>query len=359
MQRSQRALSAAALTLLLGFAAACSGDSTGNGDSHGSLFAVLEPGINLSAAPATIILDPNDSLAPVDPVTLKLVGGSVISAVVLDANLAPVVGEAVTFTTTGGTLSSAGVADTTDLTGLATDTLKVAEDGPSSITVTATSVSGTKSIEVLVDIAPTADAGPDLTAFCPDAAALDGSASVDPNSTEGTNDDIVSYEWFLGDSLIADGAVTEASLPVGLHVVTLKVTDHAGAWDTDEVLVTVADTLPPVVSLSMTPARLWPPNHRMKTVAPVLDIQDCDTDLTVELVSVTSSEPDNGLGDGDTSGDIAGADIGSDDRSVQVRAERSGTGTGRVYTFVYRVTDGSGNSTEATSTVTVPHDLGH
>ena len=60
-------------------------------------------------------------------------------------------------------------------------------------------------------------------------------------------------------------------------------------------------------------------------------------------MSVTSNEPDNGLGDGDTSNDISGAGLGTDDRSVQVRAERSGTGTGRVYTFVYRVTDSSGN----------------
>ena len=353
--RAQRHL----LTLFVGFTASCSSDSTGNGDLHRTGFAVLEPGINLSAAPDTIILDPNNPLAPRDPVTLKLIGGTVISALVLDANLAPIVGEAVTFTTTAGTLVPAAQPIMTDLAGIAQDTLNVVEDGPSTITVTATSASGTKSLDVLVDIAPTAEAGADQTAFCPDPVTLDGSASVDPNSTAGTNDDISSFEWFLGDVKIADGEVAEATLPVGINLVTLKVTDKAGASDIDEVIVTVVDTLPPVVALHMSPARLWPPNHKMKTVQALFDIQDCDTDLTVELVSVTSSEPDNGLGDGDTTGDIAGAGIGTDDRSVQVRSERSGTGTGRVYTFVYRVTDGSGNSTEATSTVTVPHDNGH
>lgn len=359
MHISQRTLGAAGLTMLIAFTVSCSGDSTGNGDLNGNTLFVLEPGVNLTAVPDTIILNPNDSLAPRDTLTDQLIASSLISALVLDTALAPVVGDSVTFTTTGGTLSSAGVKIATDSAGISQDTLNVAGDGPSEITVTATSAAGTKSLVVLVDIAPTANAGEDQTVFCPEAATLDGSASVDPNSTEGTNDAITSFEWFLGDSLIADGAVVEVSLPLGINLVTLKVTDAFGAWDTDEVIVTVADSTPPVVALHMTPAKLWPPNHKMKTVAAAFDISDCDTDLTVELVSVTSNEPDNGLGDGDTSGDIAGAALGTDDRSVRVRSERSGTGSGRVYTFVYRVTDGSGNSTEATSTVTVPHDMGH
>jgi hypothetical protein len=73
-------------------------------------------------------------------------------------------------------------------------------------------------------------------------------------------------------------------------------------------------------------------------------------------VSVTSSVPDNGLGDGDTAGDIAGAATGSDDRSFSVRAERAGNGPGRTYTVVYEATDASGNTAQATATVVVPHD---
>jgi hypothetical protein len=33
-------------------------------------------------------------------------------------------------------------------------------------------------------------------------------------------------------------------------------------------------------------------------------------------------------------------------------------GRGRIYTFVYLVTDASGNSTEVSANVTVPHDEG-
>jgi hypothetical protein len=37
-----------------------------------------------------------------------------------------------------------------------------------------------------------------------------------------------------------------------------------------------------------------------------------------------------------------------------LRAERSGTGEGRIYTITYKVTDDCGNETFATVTVTVP-----
>jgi hypothetical protein len=355
----RRALAAASLVLLAGVATSCSSDSTGNSEWRAGAALVLEPGMNLSAEPSTIILYPNDSMAPRDSVTNELVGYTVLTATVLDPNLDPIVDDTVTFTTTDGILASAGAKVVTDSAGVVTDTLFVTESGPREITVTATSVIGAKSVVVTVDIAPVANAGDDQTVECGTPVTLDGSASTDTNSTEGTNDDITSFEWFLGDSLVATGETAEATLPIGVNVVTLTVTDAAGATSTDDVTITVIDTVPPVVSLHMDPDHLWPPNHKMKTVHAILDIEDCDPLTTVELVSVTSNEPDNGLGDGDTAHDIAGADLGTDDRSVQVRAERSGTGSGRVYTFVYRVTDSSGNATEASATVAVPHDQGH
>ena len=355
----KRVLTTASLILLAGLSASCGESATDNAAWNGSLFAVLEPGVNLAAVPDTIILDPNDPTAPRDPVTQKLIGKTTISALLLDANLDSLVGASITFSTTAGTLASTGLPVITDTLGVASDTLTVAEDGPTEITVTAASATDTSTIVVYVDIAPVANAGADQTVACQLPVTLDGSASSDANSTEGTNDDIAAFEWFLGDSSIAAGEVVDVDLPIGINLVTLLVTDVMGASDTDTVTVTVIDTIAPVVALQMTPNRLWPPNHKMKTVQAVLDIQDCDPLTTVELVSVTSNEPDNGLGDGDTSHDISGATLGTDDRTVQVRAERSGTGTGRVYTFVYRVTDSSGNFTDATATVAVPHDMGH
>lgn len=71
-------------------------------------------------------------------------------------------------------------------------------------------------------------------------------------------------------------------------------------------------------------------------------------------MSVTSNEPDNGDGDGDTINDI----VIIDDVSFQLRAERAGGGTGRIYTVTYEATDDCGNSTIASVTATVPQSLG-
>lgn len=60
-----------------------------------------------------------------------------------------------------------------------------------------------------------------------------------------------------------------------------------------------------------------------------------------------------GLGDGDTAPDIV-----ISGGSVQLRAERSGMGTGRLYTLTATVTDVASNSTTATASVSVPRDQG-
>ncbi|HEX2989866.1 MAG TPA: hypothetical protein VHO49_04265, partial [Anaerolineales bacterium] len=81
-----------------------------------------------------------------------------------------------------------------------------------------------------------------------------------------------------------------------------------------------------------------------------------DTNPTITLVSVTSNEPDNapGMDDGNTTDDI----VIVDDFNFKLRAERSDTGTGRIYTITYMVTDACGNSTTQSVTVTVPLQLG-
>jgi len=44
---------------------------------------------------------------------------------------------------------------------------------------------------------------------------------------------------------------------------------------------------------------------------------------------------------------------------VQVRAQRSGKDSGRVYTVTSKASDIAGNTALATATCTVPHDQGH
>ncbi len=71
-----------------------------------------------------------------------------------------------------------------------------------------------------------------------------------------------------------------------------------------------------------------------------------------------SSEPDNstGKGDGNTTNDIQGAEVGTEDYDISLRAERKGSGSGRIYTVTFEATDDSGNRVTASSNVLVPHD---
>jgi endo-1,4-beta-xylanase len=124
--------------------------------------------------------------------------------------------------------------------------------------------------------------------------------------------------------------------------------------------VTVVDTTPPSLTLSLSPTTLWPPNHKFATINATVSATDiCDPNPVVRLEAIVSSEPSNGTGDGNTEPDIDGASFGTDDRSFQLRAERQGGGPGRVYTITYSATDASMNGTTAKADVTVPANQGH
>ncbi|MDH4055833.1 MAG: ExeM/NucH family extracellular endonuclease [Gammaproteobacteria bacterium] len=135
--------------------------------------------------------------------------------------------------------------------------------------------------------------------------------------------------------------------------------DAYRASDHDPIVVgleTCDEIAPTIDAISVTPNVLWPANHKYVDItATVLASDNFDPDLTVTLVSVTSNEPDNGVGDGNTDNDI----VTVDDFNLMLRAERSGRGSDRVYTLTYIATDDCGNDSEtASATVTVPHSKG-
>lgn len=210
------------------------------------------------------------------------------------------------------------------------------------------------SFEVTLDIStpPTADAGPDLTLDCAGKTGtkvtLDGSGSSDPDG------DSLSFEWRDADgSLIGTTATIEVSLPLGTHEFTLTVDDGEGGTDTDSVVITIQDETPPGIDqLTASPSSLWPPNHAMVPVRISAFASDvCDGAFHCRITSVRSNEPTNGSGDGDTAPDwrILG------DLRLELRAERSGKGSGRVYTIEVTCEDGSGNASSKNVTVKVPH----
>ena len=120
----------------------------------------------------------------------------------------------------------------------------------------------------------------------------------------------------------------------------------------------ILDVAAPTVDVSLSPNILWPPNHKFVEVTATITATDnCEPVPKVTLLSITSNEPESGfLGSGDEGPDIEGAEFLTDDRTFSLRAER-GTGrgdAGRVYTVTYAVSDGSGNVTVKSATVTVP-----
>ena len=149
----------------------------------------------------------------------------------------------------------------------------------------------------------------------------------------------------------------------GTYTLTYNATDDSGNnADTVTRTVNVVDTTPPTITLNGVTPSMWPANHKYKTFQ-VTDFvtgasDSCDTPLSINNVvieKVTSDEAENGNGDGNTLNDII---IGSDCKSVQLRAERDGSANGRVYTITFLLRDASGNATRVTAKVVVPHNVG-
>lgn len=117
--------------------------------------------------------------------------------------------------------------------------------------------------------------------------------------------------------------------------------------------ITASNPPPVVMNISASPNSLWPPNHQMVDVTVNYDVTDNCAGVNCQL-TVTSNEPINGLGDGDTSPDWEIVDA----HHVRLRSERSGTGSGRIYTIKITCTDSAGNITVKTVTVSVPKSQG-
>jgi hypothetical protein len=143
-----------------------------------------------------------------------------------------------------------------------------------------------------------------------------------------------------------------STFPIGTTTVRCTAVDTDQTFNEKRFTVTVVpDTTPPVIT-AVTPSTsvLWPPNHQMETVSfTVSATDDVSTSVSCHIVSVSSNEPVNGTGDGNTAPDWTFSGL-----TAQLRAERAGNGNGRRYTVTVTCTDTAGNASTATAVVSVP-----
>jgi hypothetical protein len=193
-----------------------------------------------------------------------------------------------------------------------------------------------------VNTPPTAAAGPDQTvvadASCVAVVGLNGTGSSDPDG------DPLIYSWTGLFGTVA-GATASVSLPAGTHAITLTVRDSRGASASDTMVATVRDTMRPVIqSATASPSVLSPANRQLVPVTIAVSATDaCGGSVHCRIVSVTSNEAIDAT-DWKITGEL----------TLNLRADRSKKGKGRIYTIAIECVDASGNVSTKTATVTVP-----
>lgn len=149
---------------------------------------------------------------------------------------------------------------------------------------------------------------------------------------------------------LADGDILSNTATVGADTLDPDLDDNEAT-----VQIAAFDTTPPViVEVSVSPDRLWPPNHKMVGVeVGVVAVDTCDPHPHCRIVDIVSDEPVNGRGDGNTVPDW----LVTGDLTADLRSERAGIADGRTYTLTVRCADTSGNESDpAEITVEAPHD---
>jgi len=191
---------------------------------------------------------------------------------------------------------------------------------------------------------------------CSGACALTCPSNITVSNDAGECGAIVNYPMptYTGNCGTVTASQESGTLfPVGTTTVTITGTRLDGTTDSCSFTVTVNDTEFPVVSeASVDRPILWPANHQMEPVTVNYTATDnCSVDC---VLTVTSNEPIEGLGDGDSSPDWEVVDA----HHVRLRAERAGGGTGRTYTITVTCKDPAGNTVVRTTTVKVPKSMG-
>jgi hypothetical protein len=194
-----------------------------------------------------------------------------------------------------------------------------------------------------------------------------------------SDDDPLSYGWYLGSALRSASLNATIALPLGTHTLDFRATEQrsGGASTTRSVSVSIVDDDAPVVSVSATPNRLIADHKKYERIEVTLGAVDActlDASAGTAVGYVVSSDPDDAPGaqDGSTTGDIrvthlhdgnrvelsSAADprveIHAGDR-LEVRSERFGSNP-RYYTISYTARDSGGSATRTETIRVGPND---
>jgi hypothetical protein len=157
-----------------------------------------------------------------------------------------------------------------------------------------------------------------------------------------------------GDVPVTFDVASGSIFPLGETTITATAVDSAGNRTVDTFTVTVVDTTAPqIVALTATPNDLGVPNHKMVPVTLLAEVSDAaDPAPHTRIIDVRSNELPDARGSGQTANDweITG------ELTLMLRAERAGSGDGRIYTISLESVDIAGNRSVRSIDVTVRHD---
>ncbi len=207
----------------------------------------------------------------------------------------------------------------------------------------------------VTNVAPTAQAGADVTVYRNESVSLSGTWT-DPAARL---DEPYAWAWDLDGDAVPDAtgsaaygeaaAATIAFANEGIYDLTFTVTDADGDSGQDSVQVTVLNHAPDCSAVTASPALLWPPNNKFVPVALGGGV-DADGDpLALTITGIYQDEP---VGSGKSAPD--GKGVGT--AAAELRAEKLGSGDGRVYTVSFTASDGHGGVCTGVVRVAVPHD---
>jgi hypothetical protein len=164
----------------------------------------------------------------------------------------------------------------------------------------------------------------------------------------------VTVSWNVSDSESSVASSTGCG-PITLAAgatLTCSATNAAGLTASSAPLAIQIDKAPPIISgMPGTGCSLWPPNNKLVQVATISAPAGLSGTVAFDVTG-SSNEP------AESGPDIVITGSGLQPRVVQLRAQRLGSGNGRIYTLTATTSNGAGATKTVTTTCTVSHDQG-